>query len=202
MPGPLLAIDVALLPPPAARAPVAQRNARLTGPPDGFRFDADHLPHVSLVQQFVPAADLPAVAAEVGAVLAGAAPLTLTAERLASNGITTSLVLGAAPPLTALHTRLMDRLAPFDVTAGGADAFVTDDGEPPRDRDIAWVTRFRTAAAYAMFEPHVTLGAGVLDEQAPALAFDVSEVAICQLGRFCTCRRTLASWTLSGPAQP
>lgn len=197
MPGSLLAIDVALLLPPGACDLVTQLNARLAGPPDGFRFDADHLPHVSLVQQFVPATDLPLVSAEVGAVLSAAAPLTLVAERLRSSGVTTSLDLAPTHPLATLHARLMDRLAPFDMTAGDADAFLPA-GEPARPRDVEWVTRFRTAAAYAAFEPHVTLGAGVLDDAAPALEFEADRVAICRLGRFCTCRRVLASWTLAG----
>lgn len=196
MPGSLVAIDAAVLLPPAAQEVVARLNARLDGPPDGFRFDVSHLPHVTLAQQFVPAADLPLVAAEVGAVLASFPPLTLTAERLASSGLTTSLVLAATPPLTALHTRLMDRLAAFDMTAGGADAFLGN-GEPPRARDVEWVTRFRTAAAYASFQPHVTLGAGVLDAPAPAFEFEAAEIALCHLGRFCTCRRVVTSWTLA-----
>lgn len=197
MPGPLLAVDVALLLPPRAHGLVTRLNARLAGPPDGFRFDADHLPHVSLVQQFVPATEMPLVSAEVSAVLAAIPRLTLVAERLASNGTTTSLVLAGTRSLQTLHARLMDRLAPFDMTAGDADAFLSD-GEPPRPRDVEWVTRFRTAAAYAAFEPHVTLGAGVLDDRAPALEFEADRVAICRLGRYCTCRRVLASWTLAG----
>ena len=196
MPGLLLAVDVALLLPPDAREVAARLNARLAGPPDGFRFDAGHLPHVTLAQQFVPAADLPLVAAEAGDVLASFAPLKLTAGRFASSGPTTSLALAATRPLATLHARLMDRLAPFDVTAGGAEAFLAD-GEPPRARDVEWVTRFRTAAAYGSFEPHVTLGAGALDAPAPALEFEAAQAALCHLGRFCTCRRVLASWTLA-----
>lgn len=196
MPGSLLAVDVAFLLPPAAREAVERLNARLAGPPEGFRFDAGHLPHVTLVQQFVPAADLPLAATEVGAVLAAFAPLTLTAQRLASGGPSTSLVLAATEPLADLHRRLMDRLAPFDMAAGDADAFVTDD-EPPRERDVEWVTRFRTAAAYDAFEPHITLGAGALDGPAPALGFQAARVALCRLGRYCTCRQVLASWTLA-----
>ena len=201
MPGSLVAIDAAILLPPAAQDAVARLNAQLAGPPDGFRFDGNHLPHVTLAQQFVPAADLPLVAAEAGAVLASFPPLTLTAERLASNGRTTSLVLAATGSIDAIHTRLMDRLAAFDMTTGGADAFLAD-GEPPRARDVEWVTRFRTAAAYASFEPHVTLGVGVLDAPAPALEFEADQVALCRLGRFCTCRRVVASWTLAERPDP
>lgn len=201
MPGSLVAIDVALLLPPAAHEVVARLNMQLASPPEGFHFDATHLPHVTFAQQFVPAHDLPLVAAEVGAVLASFPPLTLTAERLASSGRTTSLVLAATRSINALHTRLMDRLAAFDMTAGGGDAFLADD-EPSRARDVEWVTRFRTAAAYASFQPHVTLGVGVLDAPAPPFEFEVNEVALCHLGRFCTCRRVLASWTLAERSAP
>ena len=195
MSGPLLALDVALLLPPA-EATVVRLNARLDGPPAGFRFDATHHPHVTLVQQFTPAADLEAVTGQVAAVLAGAAPVRLAAGRLDAGESTTSLAFVPTPALGALHTRLMDRLAPFDVAAGDARAFTGDD-EPARARDVAWVTRFRTAAAYGAFDPHVTLGVGSLDEPPPALAFDAATVALCHLGRFCTCRRVLASWTLA-----
>lgn len=196
MSGSLVAVDAAILLPPAAQEVVAQLNAQLAPPPDGFRFDAGHLPHVTLAQQFVPAADLRLVTAEIGAVLASFPSLTLTAERLASSGTTTSLVLAPTRPLTALHTRLMDRLAAFDMTAGGADAFLAH-GEAPRARDVEWVTRFRTAAAYGSFEPHVTLGVGTLDAPAPAFEFEADRVALCRLGRFCTCRQIITSWTLA-----
>ena len=195
MPVSLVAVDAAILLPAAAQEMVARLNAQLAAPPDGFRFDAGHLPHVTLAQQFVPAADLRLVTAEIGAVLASFPRLTLTAERLASSGVTTSLVLAANRPITTLHERLMDRLAAFDMTAGGADAFLAD--EPPRARDVEWVTRFRTAAAYGSFEPHVTLGVGALDVPVPAVEFEADRVALCRLGRFCTCRRTIASWTLA-----
>lgn len=199
MPDALLALDVALLLPPAADATVGRLNARLAGPPAGFRFDATHLPHVSLVQQFSPASDLADITGEVAAVLARTAPLRLAAASLDAGESTTSLALDPTPELAELHTALMDRLAAFDVAAGDERAFV-DDGEPPRSRDIAWVTRFRTAAAYRQFQPHVTLGAGALDGPPPALAFDAATVALCHLGRFCTCRRTLASWALAPEA--
>lgn len=200
VPDALLALDVALLLPPAATATVGRLNARLAGPPAGFRFDATHLPHVSLVQQFSPVSDLGEVTGQVAAVLARAAPLRLTAVRLDAGDSTTSLALDPTRELAELHAALMDRLAAFDVAAGDERAFV-DDGAPPRSRDIAWVTRFRTAAAYRQFQPHVTLGVGALDGPPPALAFDAATVALCHLGRFCTCRRTLASWALAPEAR-
>jgi hypothetical protein len=201
MSGPLVAVDAAILLPAPAQEAFARLNEQLAGPPDGFRFDGSHLPHVTLAQQFVPAADLPLVRAEIGAVLASFPPLTLAAERLAASGATTSLVLAATPSITTLHTRLMDRLAAFDMTAGGADAFLAN-GEPPRARDVEWVTRFRTAAAYGAFQPHVTLGVGTLEAPAPVLEIEADQAALCHLGRFCTCRQVIASWRLARRSDP
>ena len=65
------------------------------------------------------------------------------------------------------------------------------------DADVEWVRQFRTQAAHGRFDPHVTVGVGTLQEPGPLPAADGTRVALCQLGRFCTCRRILAEWTLT-----
>ncbi|MCY4077811.1 MAG: 2'-5' RNA ligase family protein [Acidobacteria bacterium] len=201
----LLALDVALLlPAPAARA-VGRLNARLQAPPAGFAFDATHLPHVTLVQQFVRDADMPVVLPRLGRVATRTPPLALRGTGLQRGRTTTSLSVEGGTALRALHDRLLACLAPHATPpAGGsgvagdalAGAFVAD-GEPPRGGDIEWVTRFRTRAAGDRFEPHVTLGVGALDRGAvPPIAFTATELAACHLGRFCSCRRVLGAWRL------
>ncbi|MCY3844437.1 MAG: 2'-5' RNA ligase family protein [Acidobacteria bacterium] len=197
----LLALDVALLlPGPAARA-VGRLNARLQAPPAGFAFDATHLPHVTLVQQFVRDADMPVVLPRLGRVASRTPPIALRGAGLQRGRTTTSLSVEGGTALRALHERLLACLAPHatppaDGWGPAGDAFVAD-GEPPRGGDIEWVTRFRTRAAGDRFEPHVTLGVGALDRGAePRLAFTATELAACHLGRFCTCRRVLGAWRL------
>ena len=203
MPAPLIALDVALRLPPSVEEAVGRFNRMLDAPPTGFRLDATHLPHISLVQQFSPTDEVAALAEAIRTIVADHPPLHLTTAALARGGTATTLTLKPTPSLDALHRRLMDQAAAFDVGAGDAHAFAGSDAEavdaePARARDVAWVTRFRTEAAYDAFDPHITLGVGVLDVAARSITFDASVVALCALGRFCTCREVLMSWELHG----
>ena len=66
----LIAINVLLLPDAATAEKAVHTNARLLkNYPAGFALDANHAPHITLLQQFVRRADLAAVANAVAAVL-------------------------------------------------------------------------------------------------------------------------------------
>lgn len=193
----VIALDVAVLLPPTARAAVTRLNARLSSPPVGFHFDDSHFPHLTLVQQFVRAADLPAVQDTVEDVLQDAAPLALRGTTLRYGTSATALVVDRTDALHDLHLQLIDRLAPHAAPSGDANAFFSN-GEPARDADIAWVAHFGTNAAGRRFSPHVTLGIGKLDGSRQPMSYLATDIAVCHLGRFCTCRRVLGTWTLTG----
>lgn len=192
----LLALDVALLPPAACRPRLAALNAALDAPPHGFRFDDTHLPHVTLAQQFVAADRLGDLARRLADLVRAAAPLRLRSAGLSRGRTTSSLRLAPTAALARLHAGVMDALLPFDAGPGDASAFLSN-GEPPRAADLEWVTRFREQAAHADFDPHITLGVGVAPGAAAALDIVADRVALCHLGRYCTCRRVLAEWTLT-----
>lgn len=195
----LLALDVVLLLPGAATSAVARLNARLQSPPAGFRFDDTHLPHITLVQQFVRGADLGAVVRALGHIAAQFPPIALRGAGLARGRTATSLAVTDGATLQRLHARVLDRLGPYTAPPGDAAAFVAE-GEPARDADVAWVRHFRAQAAGPRFEPHVTLGVGELGGAAPRIEFTATELAACHLGLFCTCRRVLEAWPLGGAA--
>ena len=197
----LLAVDVAVLLSEPLLEPVLRLNAELPPPPDGFRFDDTHLPHVTLAQLFVAEARLPDVVHETAAALRGVPPLQLLPAELSRGRTAATVRLAPTAALIRLHTRLMDRLQRFESVQGDATAFLSAGSLPARDADVEWVRRFRTHAAYDRFDPHVTVGVGALQEPGPLPAADGARVALCQLGRFCTCRRVLAEWTLT-PRQP
>ncbi len=192
----LLALDVALLPPAACRLRLADLNAALDPPPRGFQFDDTHLPHVTLAQQFVAAGRLDDVIRLLAPVVRAAAPLRLRATGLSRGRTTSSLRLAPTSALARLHTGVMDALLPFDAGPGDGSAFASN-GEPPRAADIEWVIRFRDRAAYACFDPHITLGVGAAPGATAAVDAVADRVALCHLGRYCTCRRVLAEWTLT-----
>ena len=192
----LLALDVAVLPPAACRPRLAGLNAALDPPPRGFRFDDTHLPHVTLAQQFVAARRLDEVIRCLARTVRGAAPLRLRSTGMSRGRTTSSLRLAPTTALARLHAGVMDALLPFDAGPGDASAFHAN-GEPPRPADLEWATQFRDRAAYARFDPHITLGVGAAPAAATALDAVADRVALCHLGRYCTCRRILAEWTLT-----
>ena len=200
MPSPLLALDIAILLPPETSTSVELLNTQLSAPPEGFRFSARRLPHISLVQQFSPTTELNVIEQTIAGVVSKHPPIDLTVASITTSETTSSLTVTPSPVLDTLHRRLMDQLAIFDVGLGDERAFINTDATPTdaaRLRDITWVSQFRTDAAYDAFAPHVTLGVGAIKTTIPKTTFTASVIALCILGRFCTCQKVLASWELS-----
>jgi len=200
VPSPLLALDIAILLPPETSTSVELLNKQLSAPPKGFRFSARHLPHISLVQQFSPTTELNVIEQTIAGVVSKHPPIDLTLASITTSETTSSLTVTPSPVLDTLHRRLMDQLAIFDVGLGDERAFINTEATPTdaaRLRDITWVSQFRTEAAYDAFAPHVTLGVGAIKTTIPKTTFTASVIALCILGRFCTCQKVLASWELS-----
>ena len=190
-----IAIDVAVLLPTDARVALVRANAPFdVAAGGGFRFDATHHPHITLGQHFVNADRLTEVCARVTTVVSGLPPLDVRVTGARGGRTAQVMVVAPTPALLRLHARLMDALAPDEVP-GDAAAFQQDDA-PPRDADVIWVTRFRTASSYARFDPHITVGIGLNPITVDPFTFVAHAIAICHLGRFCTCRDQLAHWTL------
>jgi 2'-5' RNA ligase len=192
---PTIAIDLAVLLPTDIRAVIERVNARFDGAAgNGFRFDTTHHPHVTLSQHFIDGDRLTDVCARVSTVLSGRRPLDLRVTSTRGGRTAQVLVVAPTPALQQLHEQLMDTLAMYELT-GDADAFQQDDG-PPRDGDVAWVTNFRTDSSAAQFDPHITVGIGTDSTTTAPFTFTARTIAVCRLGRFCTCRDQLACWTL------
>ena len=197
MTGPvILALDVAILLPHAFQQHVARLNSMLVAPPVGFVFDETHVPHVTLVQQFVPADSLDRMTRELSTTLRDVAPLELRATGLSHGRTTSTLQLAPDTRLTQIHIRLMNQLQHLDAGNGNAAAFLSADA-PPRESDIEWVRQFRAHAAYGRFDPHITLGVGTLSTPVRPSSAVATRLALCRLGRFCTCQQVLAEWTLT-----
>ena len=195
----VIAIDVAILPPEPVRQLAVALNSRLSPERSkGLRLDADHLPHITLTQQFVPSDRLEAVLDRISTTVRSIGALTLYSPGARTSGDTVWLGIEPALPLLALHRLLMDALAEFEQGKGGRPAaFVDGDARPA---DVRWVNNYRANAAFDSYRPHITLGHGDAPQVDP-LRFEATEVAACHLGRFCTCRRVLRSWALSGEAR-
>lgn len=194
--GDLLAVDIALLLPDAVSARVEEVNRALwLARPETLRLDETHLPHVTLVQQFIRYEHLAALAVRIDTVVRQRGALALTVTGADTRGETVLLLIEPTPPLVALHEELMDACASLEEPDGDEDAFYAPD-EPARPGDVAWVRQFRTEAAYGRFVPHITVGHGDAPSDIEPFTFTTDRLALCHLGRFCTCRVLLREWRL------
>ena len=190
----LLALDVAILPPPDVDARAVYLSATLpAAQSQGLRLDADHRPHITLTQQFVRSDELDAIVERLNKVLRGQPPLTLKVTGGGRGASSVWMAVERSAALSQLHEQLMDALHGFERPGGGAAAFVEGDA---REGDVAWVTGYRQTSSFGAYTPHITLGHAGKPPRVDPLTFEATTVAACHLGRFCTCRQVLRSWEL------
>ena len=189
----LIAIDLALVPPEWVQERARRISRTLSD--GGLQLDTTHLPHISLAQCFVWRAALPLLIERLSLVLRSAVPLPIRALAVVDQQSTISFLLDRTPELLLLHESLMDAIKEWEEEGGGAEAFYSE-GEPPRAKDVDWVTNYRAQASYSKFIPHITLGFGEVREIGGSFDFVANEVGLYHLGRFCTCRVLLRAWEL------
>ena len=208
----VVAVDVVLEPDETMCARARGVNARLLAVyPDGFALDADHQPHLTMVQRFVRADDLDDLYAAANDVLASEAPTTWTLTASKAYYIPSppiglaGIVVEPTADLLRLQQQLIDALAPYTVAAGTVDAFAsTQQGRDIQEFLVQYVATFVPAASGRKFNPHVTTGAGpqgyldeMMAEPFEAFSFGPVGASVYQLGTFGTAQRKLAALTLT-----
>ena len=192
-----MAVDIAILLPPAVNDMALTLSAGLPAAESlGLRLDATHLPHITLAQQFVAVTAVPAVAEAVERVLRDQHPLPLAVIGPGRGARSVWMQIGVTPALRDMHRQLMAALRPFEEPGGARTDFADGDA---RDGDVTWVSGFRRTASFDAFTPHITLGHAKKLPRVRPISFVADTVALCHLGRFCTCREVLQSWSLRVP---
>jgi 2'-5' RNA ligase len=200
------AIDVALEPDATMIQHAKANNARLLAAyPNGFALDATHNPHVTLLQQFVPTADLDKIYAALDQALAGEHPTSWKLKAFKSYYIAmppvgvAGIVIEPTDDLRRLQQKVIDAVVPFTVKSGTAAAFVsTEGGRDIQASLIDYVANFVAIGSGQKFNPHVTTGVApeayleaMLAEPFEAFTFSPASVSVYQLGTFGTARKEL-----------
>jgi 2'-5' RNA ligase len=191
----MIAIAIVILPPPeVANRAIALSAALPADESQGLLLGADYLPHITLTQQFVLSESLESLLAQIDRSLHDRAPLRLRAiggGKGSHNSVWMSIQ--RSPPLVSLHEQLLQVVEPFEVPTGDSSAFF---GDGARDSDVRWVREFRHQSSFDRFTPHITLGHASEPPAIEPTAFAATTIAVCHLGRFCTCRRVVRAWDL------
>jgi 2'-5' RNA ligase len=190
----LIALDVAVLPPPDVSARAIAASAAL--PPEesqGLLLDEAHLPHITLMQLFARENEREEVMTRIDETVRDAGPLALEVTGGGQAAHSVWMAISKTPPLVTLHERLMEALRGLERPDGGTGAFFDEDA---RLRDVLWVAGYRLKSSFHHFTPHITLGHGSHAPEIEPFTFTADTVAVCHLGKFCTCRKVLRSWTL------
>jgi hypothetical protein len=208
----IIAVDILLEPDARMLSAAQDNNARLRAEfPDSFALDAEHRPHITLLQCFVATLDLAALSHAMAAVVRSArvARMALQAVRYgytpAPGMGVAGIWIGVTPALLQLQADVIAAAAPFMVATAGIDAFTAGHGNPAFDAAlISYVETFVEKAGGAHFDPHVSTGIGTIAyldamvaEPFTAFAFWPAGAAIYQLGPFGTAAKLLTQLDIS-----
>lgn len=187
----LTAINI-LLNPDAATVEKAQAiNARLREDfPHGFALDANHTPHITLLQQFVRTADLDEVAKAVTEVLRTEQSMKWESNAIGYYALAdkdlrlVGIVIEPTEDMRRLQQRIIDAVSPFAVEEGTSEAFAPrSDGEPIGQPTVDYVNNFIGPRTGMNYHPHLTVGIGTRDfvdalKAEPFEAFTVRAISV------------------------
>ncbi|MEJ1239768.1 2'-5' RNA ligase family protein [Chryseolinea sp. T2] len=191
---PRFAIDVViLLPPPVVDLAIAwNRRLSLLSKQSIELNNIDLLPHISLLMGCVDGHNLHAAVGLLQSVFKNTPLMTLDVMGLKfteDSHPVAVLDIRPSSSLLALQQSLLVKLGPL-MTQDATEADLY--GAPPDSASaVKWINSFREEQVGLKFWPHVTLGHGRIGETQEAFSFTPDRLAICHLGKHCTCRDVL-----------
>lgn len=205
------AIDILLEPDSTMLKYSDANNARLLAVfPKGFALDAEHRPHITLIQRFVRTEDLDKVYAAAEKVLVSANVKAMKLEAFkyyyAPAGAVGVAGICAKPTaeIIKLQADMIAAVEPFTVETGPIEAFTAAHEDPGSDAAlIQYVSTFVPKMSGENFNPHVSTGVAPRDyldkmnvEPFQSFVFSPAGAAVYQLGPFGTAAKKLKAWDL------
>ncbi len=210
VPSEITAIDILLKPDATMLRHAAADNKRLLAVfPNGFALDAEHTPHITLLQCFVRTADLEKLYPAVGKVLAaaniGAMKLEAFKYYYAPSGGATGVAGICAKPtpeILGLQADVIAAARPFMQATASIGAFTAPHDNPSTDAAlIQYVSTFVPKMSGVNYNPHVSIGVApstyldeMIAEPFPSFAFSPVGAAVYQLGPYGTAAKQLKQW--------
>lgn len=205
----ITAIDILLEPDATMLKHAEANNARLLKVnPQGFALDAEHRPHITLIQLFVKITDLQQVYSAVEKVLATANINAMKLEAFkyyyaptGKEGVA-GICAKSMPQILKLQADIIAAVRPFTLKTGPISAFTSPHDNPAIDAAIIdYVSTFVPKMSGENFNPHVSTGVApreyldkMLAEPFESFTFSPAGAAVYQLGPYGTAAMKLKEW--------
>jgi hypothetical protein len=206
------AIDILLEPDTTMLKHAEANNERLLKVyPKGFALDAEHTPHITLLQCFVRTADLDMLYAAEEKVFAAANINAMKLEAFkyyyapadATTGVA-GICAKPSPEILKLQADVITVAKPFMQETATASAFTAPHDDPATDAAfIKYISTFVPKMSGEHFNPHVSTGVApkeyldkMLAEPFEPFTFSPAGAAVYQLGPFGTAAKKLKEWDL------
>jgi len=193
-----IAVDVVLLPSQEMMDSAIEANGKLLEQrAGGITLDKEScLPHISLAMGCMDKRDIANIKKILQIVAKNHSPGRLTVvgvhtETDSAGEEVSVFKIKKTQRLQSLHEAVMRRLSPhfsYEVTA----EMVLP---PPaaNQSTLAWIKNYPEKSSFENFSPHITVGYGRITVFSSPVEFTASQLALCHLGNFCTCRKVLAT---------
>lgn len=149
------------------------------------------LPHISLAMGCVDEEDLLMIIEKIRKISSEIFPLELTFTKVnvTDEGVS-DLSIEKTSGIQELHEKIMRSLEPYlkDATT---EALYPNPS--PSETTVKWIMNYKDNTSFSNFYPHLTIGYGELRNIESPITFSAEKIAICHLGRYCTCRKILWS---------
>ncbi len=194
------AIDIALIPVKPLLNYALELNRNLVG--SALVLDRETaLPHLTLAMAVIDDVNQKEISKQLEILANKYKNLELSLDHIfkhqsEDHGLVSGLGFARSEELMNLHNNAMAIIEPYAVQVDENDKSVfAYPEEIDYSKPASWVVDFSMKHAYANFDPHITIGMGEL-ENLPVEKFTFSEIALCHLGKFCSCRELLVEYKL------
>lgn len=200
-----IAVDIVLIPPKDIINKSVEANQGLQTGLNKIPLDATtHVPHITLAMGVIENEHLAQVLSNIGKVATQYNSFSFKINHLYHAHLPTNediVGFGLSKPqkLQHLHTECMQAISAY--TINDFDKEVLFDGATADNMTLDFIRHFPEKSVGSHFSPHLTIGFGHPDHIViPEISFEADNLAVYQLGNYCTCQKELATFKLKNNA--
>ncbi len=196
-----LAIDIALIPPKHINNQSIQVNQSLQDGLNKIPLNIQtHIPHITLAMGVIDANHLQEILSEVANIATRYTAFDFEFNHLYHAHLSTNediVGFGLSKPIAIqqLHEECMQVIHPKAIHQ--FDKTVLYDGEQADSITLDFIKNFPKKSTGSSFSPHITIGFGSPQQiKISPLTFRTTNLAVYQLGNYCTCQKEFATFQL------